>query len=66
MSRVRPALLFALAATLTLALAVVLSGCAATSSHNAAGGYRDAPSHNSAGGFVEACGELPPLLGDDC
>lgn len=24
------------------------------------------PSHNAAGGYVEACGELPGLIGDDC
>jgi hypothetical protein len=24
------------------------------------------PSHNAAGGYVDACGDLPGLLGDDC
>ncbi len=23
-------------------------------------------SHNAAGGYVDACGELPGLIGDDC
>ena len=22
--------------------------------------------HNPVGGYIEACGELPPVLGDDC
>lgn len=25
-----------------------------------------APSHNDAGGYIDACGDLPGLLGDDC
>jgi len=24
------------------------------------------PSHNPAGGYIDACGDLPGLLGDDC
>lgn len=24
------------------------------------------PKHNKYGGYVDACGELPPLVGDDC
>jgi hypothetical protein len=24
------------------------------------------PSHNAAGGYIDACGELPGLVGDDC
>lgn len=24
------------------------------------------PTHNAAGGYINACGELPPLIGDDC
>lgn len=23
-------------------------------------------SHNADGGYIDACGELPPLIGDDC
>jgi hypothetical protein len=26
----------------------------------------EAPSHNIYGGYIEACGQLPPLVGDDC
>jgi hypothetical protein len=37
-----------------LLLGLILSGCAAT------------PSHNAQGGYIEACGELPGMLGDDC
>jgi hypothetical protein len=25
-----------------------------------------APTHNAAGGYVDACGDLPGLIGDDC
>jgi hypothetical protein len=25
-----------------------------------------APTHNDKGGYIPACGELPPLVGDDC
>lgn len=35
-------------------LVLTLSGCASTDRHNEHGGYRP------------ACGELPPLVGDDC
>ncbi len=24
------------------------------------------PSHNAAGGYIDACGDLPGTLGDDC
>lgn len=24
------------------------------------------PTHNAAGGYIDACGELPGLVGDDC
>jgi hypothetical protein len=24
------------------------------------------PTHNAAGGYIDACGDLPGLLGDDC
>lgn len=24
------------------------------------------PHHNAAGGYIEACGDLPGLVGDDC
>jgi hypothetical protein len=33
---------------------VLCSGCAS------------APSHNDLGGYVDACGDLPGLIGDDC
>ena len=26
----------------------------------------DAPSHNAHGGYIDACGDLPGLVGDDC
>jgi hypothetical protein len=26
----------------------------------------ETPSHNIFGGYIEACGQLPPLVGDDC
>ena len=26
----------------------------------------DVPSHNAAGGYIDACGDLPGLVGDDC
>lgn len=48
-----------LAMLVALLIIAALTGCTtvpapASGSHNAAGGYRD------------ACGELPPLYGDDC
>jgi hypothetical protein len=24
------------------------------------------PDHNAAGGYIPACGQLPPMIGDDC
>lgn len=30
------------------------------------GGQESAASHNEHGGYIDACGELPPQLGDDC
>jgi hypothetical protein len=39
-----------------LLLGLILSGCAATPT----------PSHNAQGGYIEACGDLPGMLGDDC
>jgi hypothetical protein len=29
-------------------------------------GCNTIPSHNKEGGYIEACGNLPPLVGDDC
>ena len=26
----------------------------------------DPPTHNAAGGYIEACGDLPGMVGDDC
>lgn len=26
----------------------------------------DRPSHNARGGYIDACGELPGMIGDDC
>ena len=40
-----------------LAVLAMLGGCAAAP---------DAPSHNVHGGYIDACGDLPPLIGDDC
>lgn len=39
---------------LVLLLLVSLTSCTAT------------PSHNNLGGYIDACGELPGQLGDDC
>ena len=40
----------------TIAAAVALAACAAL----------PAGRHNAAGGYVDACGELPGLIGNDC
>lgn len=37
----------------------VIYGCATTTS-------TEEPSHNAYGGYIPACGQLPPLVGDDC
>ena len=29
-------------------------------------GCAETPTHNKHGGYIPACGELPPLVGDDC
>jgi hypothetical protein len=42
---------------LLIALSVLGSGCATSG---------QTPSHNQYGGYIEACGDLPPLVGDDC
>ena len=34
--------------------------------HNRASCYDTTTSHNEAGGYRDACGDLPGLLGDDC
>jgi hypothetical protein len=28
--------------------------------------WRADKSHNQYGGYIDACGDLPPLVGDDC
>jgi hypothetical protein len=47
---------FSYGVLLVLALASCV-GCVATP---------EQPSHNAAGGYIDACGELPGLVGDDC
>ena len=42
--------------TLIALLAALLASCATN----------PPPSHNALGGYIDACGELPPLQGDDC
>jgi len=39
---------------LALLLALLLSGCV----HK--------PTHNARGGYIDACGDLPGMVGDDC
>ena len=43
-----------------VALVVALTACS-TMKHSP-----DGSSHNTAGGYRDACGELPGLVGDDC
>lgn len=47
---------------------LAMSGC--TTVPGPAFDWRDVPGHdpdyNAAGGYSDACGELPPILGDDC
>ena len=43
-----------------VALVVALTACG-TMKHSP-----DGSSHNAAGGYRDACGELPGLIGDDC
>jgi hypothetical protein len=43
-------------ALLLAILVFTLAGCA----------MQPTPSHNAYGGYIPACGEMPPLVGDDC
>lgn len=52
--------LFLLACALMLAIGAFIGHAADLAS------ARLAPSHNAHGGYVDACGELPGLIGDDC
>jgi len=56
MSRIREAILLVL-------WACALASCMALQDQTAAQADR---SHNLDGGYVEACGDLPGLVGDDC
>lgn len=50
-----------------LALMLAMSGCTVT---GPAFDWSDVaghdPDYNAAGGYGDACGDLPPVLGDDC
>jgi hypothetical protein len=50
-------------AALALAL-LVLSACSAPGALTTDG--NDWPTHNEYGGFYDSCGDLPPVIGDDC
>lgn len=54
--------MFNLLAVVVLALA--LAGCAGQPADPCS--VQPGASHNSCGGYVPACGNLPPLVGDDC
>lgn len=50
-------------AILAALAAVMLTGCRLTLW---AVEWDSRPTHNAAGGYIDACGQLPGALGDDC
>jgi hypothetical protein len=54
----------AIAALLMALLAATCTGCSSAPVHPEE--FRRGESHNAAGGYIDACGDLPGLVGDDC
>jgi hypothetical protein len=63
----RPADQMSLVCRAAWMLVVFVSACAIIGAYigSYTGSYTG-PSHNASGGYVEACGDLPGLVGDDC
>jgi hypothetical protein len=65
MNDMKPAGYFWLSYLALLALLLATcTGCATAPVHPEE--FRRGETHNASGGYIEACGELPPLVGDDC